>query len=95
MLDDLTRLRDVVSLLVDTDHYVPSILFINWDSKGLADDILNVLDKHVRDGKIEMASEVALTSDDPDFTFAEGLRTLDLDLNGERVERLELAGMHT
>lgn len=43
ILDDLSRLRDIIALLNADDHYEPSFLFINWDSKGVSTDILDVV----------------------------------------------------
>ena len=37
VLDDCSRLRDVMKLLPEGRHYTPSLLFINWDARPGSD----------------------------------------------------------
>lgn len=44
MLDDCSRLRDVMSLLPEDRHFIPSILLIVWDGGAVApEEILNMV----------------------------------------------------
>ena len=48
VLDDCSRLRDIITMLPKRRHYIPSIMLINWDaSKGssVATDIVDMVCK--------------------------------------------------
>ena len=78
----------------ETDHYLPSILFVCWDSKGVHEDITTTVQEHIAKGKIGASATATLSSDDPDRVFVDVLRTLELDVQGEMVEFLSISGKH-
>ena len=78
--------------LKDTDHYLPSILFVSWDREGVHDDIARAASQHVSSRKLRSISVAKVSSEDPDAAFAESLTSLDLDVQGELVEFMALSG---
>ena len=44
ILDDLARLRDVLSLLPERRHYVPSLFVVNWDSQAASEIASDIRD---------------------------------------------------
>ncbi|EJD00557.1 uncharacterized protein FOMMEDRAFT_112104 [Fomitiporia mediterranea MF3/22] len=96
VLDDCSRLRDVVSTLPEDRHYTPSILFINWDSSSgneVDPEISHMIAKYIEDGILRDSVTVIMSSDDTNETFANCLSRVDVDLRGDLVEKLNLSDL--
>ncbi|KAL5500924.1 SAC3 [Sanghuangporus vaninii] len=96
VLDDCSRLRDLISMLPEDRHYTPSLLFINWDTKPGDDvhpDISDMATKYVDDGLLRNAARVSMTSEDTDEVFAKSLPRLNVDLEGDNIAKLTLSDL--
>ncbi|KAL5480289.1 SAC3_1 [Sanghuangporus weigelae] len=96
VLDDCSRLRDVISMLPEDRYYTPSLLFINWDTKPGDDvhpDISDMATKYVDGGLLRNAARVSMTSDDTDEVFVKSLPRLNVDLKGDNITKLTLSDL--
>ncbi|PAV15040.1 SAC3 domain-containing [Pyrrhoderma noxium] len=96
VLDDCSRLRDIITMLPKRRHYIPSIMLINWDtSKGssVATDIVDMAGKYIDDNILRNVSTISIGSGDVDSAFVECLTTTEADISGDLVERLDLQEM--
>ncbi|KAL5512415.1 hypothetical protein ACEPAG_3407 [Sanghuangporus baumii] len=96
VLDDCARLRDVISMLPEDRYYIPSLLFINWDTRPGDDvhpDISDMATKYVDDGLLRNTARVSMTSDDTDEVFAKSLPRLNVDLEGDNITKLTLSDL--
>ncbi|KAJ7241021.1 hypothetical protein B0H12DRAFT_1133993 [Mycena haematopus] len=101
ILDDCSRLRDIIKALPEKRHFVPSLLLFIWaaeepqsasDSASLPGDFLDMVNKLVADSVIASFSTFRLTATttDLDRRFGEVLNLLQLDVEGRLVQSLTL-----
>lgn len=97
VLDDCSRLRDIVGTLPSRRHFVPSLLIITWvDSKSndTAVDFNTMVAKLVEDGIVSSHQDFAITVEnkDLDATLKEALSTMVIDTEGQLVQLLSAQG---
>ncbi|KAF6752642.1 nuclear pore-associated protein [Ephemerocybe angulata] len=89
VLDDCTRLRDVVKAFPSRRYYTPSVLLLCWahDTKQYS-DIITMVEKLVDEGTIKGYNAVLFNAKDkdPEGDFEKALRETNLDLEGELVK---------
>ncbi|KAJ7039915.1 hypothetical protein C8F04DRAFT_1085319 [Mycena alexandri] len=101
VLDDCSRLREVIKALPEKRHFVPSLLLFVWaaeepassaDSTTLPADFLDMVNKLMADSVIASfrAFCVAATTTDLDRKFFEAMDSLQLDVEGRLVQSLTL-----
>ncbi|KAJ7442519.1 SAC3 domain-containing protein [Mycena galericulata] len=101
VLDDCSRLRDIIKALPEKRHFVPSLLLVVWTadepavsshSPSLPGDFLDMVNKLVADSVITgfCAFGVTATSMDLDRKFGEAIGALQLDVVGQLVQSLTL-----
>ncbi|KLO12076.1 hypothetical protein SCHPADRAFT_436815 [Schizopora paradoxa] len=92
VLDECSRLREIIESLPLLRHFTPSILVIMWDHPGEYKDLLDMLEKQKRDAVILDHHVLAISTGQSDFdeVFNLALSKLHLDLKGELVERWSL-----
>ncbi|KAF7349173.1 Nuclear export factor [Mycena sanguinolenta] len=101
ILDDCSRLRDIVKALPEKRHFVPSLLLVVWaadepqsaaDLAPLPPDFLDMVNKMVADSVISSFCTFRLTAatTDLDRKFGEALDLLQLDVEGQLVQSLTL-----
>ncbi|KAJ7151013.1 hypothetical protein C8R46DRAFT_1123015 [Mycena filopes] len=101
VLDDCSRLREVIKSLPDARHFVPSLLFFVWaadepasstDSTILPADLLDMVNKLTADSVITSFRAFCVTANttDLDRKFAETMDSLQLDVDGRLVQSLTL-----
>ncbi|ETW76545.1 hypothetical protein HETIRDRAFT_460814 [Heterobasidion irregulare TC 32-1] len=98
ILDDCSRLREVVEALPEDRHFVPSILFINWgegEQASVSHDILAMVEDFVVKGDLNSHCTFSLTSTtiDLDTRLLESLRPMPLDVSGRLIEILSWNGL--
>ncbi|KAG6812812.1 hypothetical protein H0H92_000270 [Tricholoma furcatifolium] len=97
ILDDCTRLRDIVQAFPAKRHFSPSLLIISWTEGGEAEsasDFRDMVNKLVETHVIEGFQTLAITAAimDLDEKLAGALNTLVLDLQGKLVKVLTIRG---
>ncbi|KAF8063426.1 SAC3/GANP/Nin1/mts3/eIF-3 p25 family-domain-containing protein [Lyophyllum atratum] len=97
ILDDCTRLRDIVNAFPANRHFVPSLLVISWVEEGhhtAALDFVDMVNKLVESHSISSYHTFSVTSatTDLDEKLGEALNTLSLDLDGNLVRSLTIRG---
>ncbi|KAJ7145418.1 hypothetical protein C8R43DRAFT_1012730 [Mycena crocata] len=100
ILDDCSRLRDIVKSLPDKRHFMPSLLLVVWaadepassSDSTLAADLLDMATKLVADSVISSFRPfcVTATSTDLDRKFGEAVGGLQLDVEGRLVQSLTM-----
>ncbi|KAJ7615024.1 SAC3 domain-containing protein [Mycena polygramma] len=101
VLDDCSRLRDIIKALPERRHFVPSLLLIVWagdepasstNSALLPGDFLDMINKMVADSSISSFQPfcVTATTTDLDRKFGEAVNLLQLDVEGRLVQSLTL-----
>ncbi|KAF8189987.1 hypothetical protein K438DRAFT_1676621 [Mycena galopus ATCC 62051] len=101
ILDDCSRLRDIIKALPEKRHFVPSLLLFVWaadepqsasDLASLPGDLLDMVNKLVVDSVIASfcAFRLTATTTDLDRKFGEMLNLLQLDVEGRLVQSLTL-----
>ncbi|KAJ7336454.1 SAC3 domain-containing protein [Mycena albidolilacea] len=101
VLDDCSRLRDIIKALPERRHFVPSLLLFVWvadEPKSASDlallpgDFLDMVKKLVADSVIASfcAFSLTATTTDLDRKFGEVLNLLQLDVEGRLVQSLTL-----
>ncbi|KAJ7136142.1 hypothetical protein C8R44DRAFT_769794 [Mycena epipterygia] len=101
VLDDCSRLRDIINALPAKRHFVPSLLLFVWaadepasssDSSNLPQDFLDMINKLVADSVIAdfRAFCFTATTKDLDQKFGEVVGALQLDVEGRLVQSLTL-----
>ncbi|KAJ7484620.1 SAC3 domain-containing protein [Mycena latifolia] len=101
ILDDCSRLRDIIKALPAKRHFVPSLLLFVWaadepasssDSSNLPADFLDMINKLVSDSVIAdfRAFCFTATTKDLDRKFGEVLAALELDVEGRLVQPMTL-----
>ncbi|KAF7326366.1 Nuclear export factor [Mycena venus] len=101
ILDDCSRLRDIIKALPEKRHFVPSLLLFVWaadepvspaDVVPLPGDFLDMVNKMVADSVIASfrAFCVTATTTDLDRKFGEAVNLLQLDVEGRLVQSLTL-----
>ncbi|TDL23447.1 hypothetical protein BD410DRAFT_746894 [Rickenella mellea] len=98
VLDDCSRLRDIISTLPTGRHYRPSLLILNWADSIQTEapqEIVEMANKFQSNEVIESHHTFSITSIevDLDVEFTEALQSLDFDLEGRLVEWLTLPGL--
>ncbi|KAJ7749297.1 hypothetical protein DFH07DRAFT_829171 [Mycena maculata] len=101
ILDDCSRLRDIIKALPEKRHFVPSLLLVVWTADEsaasaelpmLPTDFLDMVNKLVADSIITSfrAFGVTATATDLDRKFGEAMGMLQLDVVGRLVQSLTL-----
>ncbi|KAJ7669015.1 hypothetical protein B0H17DRAFT_1162276 [Mycena rosella] len=101
VLDDCSRLRDIIKALPAKRHFVPSLLLFVWaadepasssDSSSLPVDFLDMIKKLVADSVIAdfRAFCFTATTKDLDRKFGEAVGALQLDVEGRLVQSMTL-----
>ncbi|PBK88024.1 hypothetical protein ARMGADRAFT_997515 [Armillaria gallica] len=98
LLDDCSRLRDIIKSLPDNRHYVPSLLAIWWaeeENAQPASEFADMVQKLAAEGTIGSFEILSITSDtkDLDFKFAECIGALNFDLEGRLAKGLTVKGV--
>ncbi|PPQ97115.1 hypothetical protein CVT26_000597 [Gymnopilus dilepis] len=97
ILDDCSRLREIIKALPEKRHFIPSLLIIHWTEEGQtqsAPDFFDMIKKLVADGVVQSYNVFAMTSatKDLDNKLDNLLSSLDLDLEGKLVQSLSIRG---
>ncbi|KAJ7770634.1 hypothetical protein B0H16DRAFT_218508 [Mycena metata] len=101
VLDDCSRLRELIKALPDKRHFVPSLLLFVWaaeepassaDSPALPADFLDMVSKLMADSVIASfrTFSVTATTTDLDRKFSEAMDSLQLDVEGRLVQSLTM-----
>ncbi|KAK0201245.1 SAC3 domain-containing protein [Desarmillaria ectypa] len=98
LLDDCSRLRDIVKSLPENRHYVPSLLVIWWaeeENAQPASEVAEMVQKLATEGTVGNFEILSITSmtKDLDFKFAESIGALNFDLEGRLVKGLTVKGV--
>ncbi|KJA18922.1 hypothetical protein HYPSUDRAFT_44772 [Hypholoma sublateritium FD-334 SS-4] len=98
ILDDCSRLREIIKSLSPRRHFIPSLLVICWDVQdqdSTPSDFLVMVKKLVADSVLHSYQMFAITacSKDMDHKLDGILNTLALDTEGKLVRTLSLAGV--
>ncbi|PBK64702.1 hypothetical protein ARMSODRAFT_961874 [Armillaria solidipes] len=98
LLDDCSRLRDIIKSLPENRHYVPSLLAIWWaeeENAQAASEFADMVQKLATEGTIGSFEILSITSQtkDLDFKFAECIGALNFDLEGRFVKGLAVKGV--
>ncbi|KAF8814570.1 hypothetical protein BYT27DRAFT_7249958 [Phlegmacium glaucopus] len=98
ILDDCSRLRDIVKALPAKRRYIPSLFIICWtegEEIRAASDFFDMVKKLVADSVLQSYQIFAMTAvtKDLDNKFDTALQSLDLDLEGKLVQTLSLRGV--
>jgi hypothetical protein len=100
VLDDCSRLRDIINALPARRHFVPSLLTISWDNTQRDDtisDFSSMISKLIGDGVLGSHQGFAIASETKalDDKLEEALASLALDVEGRLVQSLSVQGMRT
>ncbi|KAJ6571869.1 hypothetical protein B0H19DRAFT_1131654 [Mycena capillaripes] len=101
VLDDCSRLRDIIKALPEKRHFVPSLLLFVWvgdepasstNSAPLPGDFLDMVNKLIADSVITSFRTFCVTANttDLDRKFGEAIEFLQLDVEGRLVQSLTL-----
>ncbi|KAK0465836.1 SAC3 domain-containing protein [Armillaria novae-zelandiae] len=98
LLDDCSRLRDIIKSLLENRHYVPSLLAVWWaeeENAQPASEFADMVQKLATEGTIGSFEILSITSQtkDLDFKFAECIGALSFDLEGRLVKGLTMKGV--
>jgi len=97
ILDDCSRLRDIIKALPATRRFIPSLLVISWteEESHLASDLFDMVKKLVGDSVLQSYHVLAMTSatKDLDNKLSDALQSLDLDLEGKLIQTMSLRGV--
>ncbi|KAG7441941.1 uncharacterized protein BT62DRAFT_936575 [Guyanagaster necrorhizus] len=98
LLDDCSRLRDIIKSLPGNRHYVPSLLVIWWaeeENARPASEFADMVRKFSTEGTVRSYEVLSITSTtkDLDSKFAESIGALDFDLEGRLVKGLAVKGV--
>ncbi|KAF9484566.1 hypothetical protein BDN70DRAFT_872349 [Pholiota conissans] len=98
VLDDCSRLREIVKSLSPKRHFVPSLLVISWgeqDEVSKTSDFTTMVDKLIADSVLQSYQVFAITSatKDLDNKLDTILDSLTLDTEGKLVKMLTLDGV--
>jgi len=98
VLDDCSRLRDIVEALPPRRHFVPSLLTISWvdvEHDDIAVDFKSMVSKLVNDGILSSHREFSITTEtiDLDTKLEDALRTLAFDVEGKLAQLLSVRGI--
>ncbi|KAG5641628.1 hypothetical protein DXG03_004564 [Asterophora parasitica] len=98
ILDDCSRLRDIVNAFPSRRHFIPSLLVISWTEEEQAKpatDFADMVNKLVQSQSMNKCHTLSITSAtrDLDEKFDEALKTLTLDLEGKLVQSLPIHGI--
>ncbi|TFY70589.1 hypothetical protein EVG20_g2429 [Dentipellis fragilis] len=93
VLEDCSRLRDIIEALPEDRHFIPSLLFIVWgedDKANVPEELLQSTKKFVDAGTLQGYSVFSLssTSTDLDSKFSQTLQTMTSDVAGALVSIL-------
>lgn len=97
VLDDCSRLRDIIDALPARRHFVPSLLTISWVDPHIDDvaaDFTTMVSKLVKDGILAGHQDFAIASEtkDLDSKLGRTLQSSVLDLEGKLVHVLTAQG---
>ncbi|KAG5735430.1 SAC3 family protein 1 [Termitomyces sp. T112] len=98
ILDDCSRLRDIVQAFPPKRRFLPSLLIISWieeDQNTTATDFTNMVEKLIESETIEGYRTFPITSKtkDLDGKLGEVLNSLSLDVQGKFVKVLTIHGI--
>ncbi|KAH7906674.1 SAC3/GANP/Nin1/mts3/eIF-3 p25 family-domain-containing protein [Hygrophoropsis aurantiaca] len=94
ILDDCTRLREIIQALPSSRHYLPSLLTISWSAADAdtSPDFNDMVNRSLQTGTLNTYQELALTSTtiDLDLKLSAALQSLSLDVEGKLIEQIDL-----
>ncbi|KAF8962842.1 SAC3/GANP/Nin1/mts3/eIF-3 p25 family-domain-containing protein [Flammula alnicola] len=98
ILDDCSRLREIVKILSPKRHFIPSLLITCWgeqDQTFSTSDFFDMVKKLVADSVLQSYQVFAMTSatKDLDIKLDAALDSLTLDTEGKLVQTLSLRGV--
>ncbi|KAF5344851.1 hypothetical protein D9756_011184 [Leucocoprinus leucothites] len=101
VLDDCSRLRDIMDLLSSKRHYVPSLLILRWgsgdQSKAVVeaeDEFVNMVKKYVDESVLAGYATLGITTTvNLDSVLGGVLRSVKLDVEGRLVRSMTLRGI--
>lgn len=89
MLDDCSRLRDIIESLPPDRHFIPSLLTISWSggepdsSSDFGDMIAAILHDEIASSHVDLS--LTSTGSDLDFRFQSALESVKIDAEGKLV----------
>lgn len=97
VLDDCSRLRDIIDALPAKRHFVPFLLTISWINPHINDemsDFTTMVSKLIKDGILAGHQDLSITSEmkDLDSKLDQALQSSALDLEGKLVQALTVQG---
>lgn len=100
VLDDCSRLRDIINALPARRHFVPSLLTISWihtERKDTTSDLYRMISKMIGEGVLGGHQDFLIASETKalDDKLEEALVSLNLDVEGRLVQSLSVQGMWT
>lgn len=99
VLDDCSRLRDIVNALPAGRHFVPSLLVITWIDAhvgNILSDFTMMASQFIQDGILGGHQTFSISSEtrDLDIKLDQAVSALGLDLEGQLVHHLSIPGSH-
>lgn len=95
ILDDCSRLRDILETLPSRRHFVPSIITVSWAERDdVSVDFNTMLSKLVNDGVLGSSQNFSVTNEtmDLDSKLEDVLGTTAFDVEGKLVQLLSVQG---
>ncbi|KAJ3554038.1 hypothetical protein NP233_g12506 [Leucocoprinus birnbaumii] len=94
VLDDCSRLRDIVDMLSTKRHYVPAVVILNWGNQKVDDEFLNMVKKYVEEEVFAGHATMGITTTmNLDEVLSGVLRSVKLDVEGRLVRSLTIRGI--
>ncbi|PPQ99374.1 hypothetical protein CVT24_009204 [Panaeolus cyanescens] len=98
ILDDCSRLRELMQSLPPKRHFIPSLLVICWaegSDMALTTDFFDMIKKFIQDGVLQSSQTFSITAatKELDTKLETTLSGLTLDVQGKRVQTLPARGV--